>query len=58
LGRTRKQARPNDFRGFEGLVSQLVYEDVFRAAAVDVMRSDLKPSGAVYSVIHSAPLEA
>jgi len=57
IGRARKQARPNDFRGVEELVSQLAYEDVFHAEAVDVMKSDLKPSGAVYSVIHSARLE-
>lgn len=58
LGRTRKQVRPNDFKGFEDLVGQLVYEDVLHAAAVDVMKSDLKPSGAVYCVIHSVSLEA
>ncbi|MGD8700544.1 MAG: RNA 2',3'-cyclic phosphodiesterase [Gemmatimonadales bacterium] len=58
LGRTRKQARPSDFKGFEDLVGQLVYEDVLHAAAVDVMKSDLKRSGAVYSVIHTVSLEA
>ncbi len=58
LGRARKHARPNEFKGFDELVGQLVYEDVFHVAAVDVMQSQLKPSGAVYSVIHSVPLEA
>lgn len=57
LGRARKHARSNEFKGFDELVSQLVYQDSFRVAAVDVMRSQLKPSGAVYSVIHSVPLK-
>jgi 2'-5' RNA ligase len=58
LGRARKHARSNEFKGFDELVSQLSYEDAFRVTAVDVMRSQLKPDGAVYSVIHSVPLEA
>ncbi|MGD8869519.1 MAG: RNA 2',3'-cyclic phosphodiesterase [Gemmatimonadales bacterium] len=58
LGRARKHSRPKDFEGFDELVSQLAYEDSYRVAAVDVMRSQLKPSGAAYSVVHSVPLEA
>lgn len=58
LGRARKHARSNEFKGFDELVSQLAYEDSFRVTAVDVMRSQLKPSGAVYSVIHSVSLES
>jgi 2'-5' RNA ligase len=57
LGRARKGARPNEFKGLDELVGQLAYEDVFHVGAVDVMQSQLKPSGAVYSVIHAVPLE-
>ena len=57
LGRTRKQARAGEFKGFDELVSQLAYEDSFRVETVDVMESQLRPSGAVYSVIHSVPLK-
>lgn len=58
LGRARKGARPKEFEGFDELVSQLAYADSHRAGAVDVMQSQLKPSGAVHSVIHSASLKA
>lgn len=58
LGRARKHARPTEFNGFDELLGQLAYEDSFWAAAVDVMESRLKPSGATYSVIHSVRLEA
>lgn len=58
VGRARKGARPKEFAGFDELVGQLAYEDTYRAAAVDLMQSQLKPSGAVYSVLHSVPLEA
>jgi 2'-5' RNA ligase len=57
VGRAHKRASPSDFRGFEALVGQLSYRDTYRVSAIDVMQSRLKPTGAVYDVVHSARLE-
>jgi 2'-5' RNA ligase len=57
IGRAQKHARPNEFNGLDELVEKLEYDDVFQVRSVDVMRSRLMPSGALYDVIHSAELE-
>jgi 2'-5' RNA ligase len=56
LGRAQKHARPPEFRGLEDVVGNLSYKDVFRVRSVDVMRSRLMPTGALYDVMHSAAL--
>ena len=56
LGRARKKGRPSEFEGFAEAVEQLEYSDDFRVESVDVVRSVLMPSGAVYDIIHSVEL--
>jgi 2'-5' RNA ligase len=58
LGRTQKYASASEFEGFAELVGRLEYDDAFHVRAVDVMRSRLMPSGALYDVVHSAGLES
>lgn len=58
LGRARKHVSPNEFRGLDDLVKRLEYRDVFRVRSLDVVRSRLRPTGAVYDVFHSAKLES
>lgn len=56
LGRAQKRTRVSDFHGLEELVKGLSYDDVFEVRGVDVMRSRLRPSGAIYDVLHTAEL--
>ena len=52
-----KTAAPKEFAGFADLIEGLEYEDVFQVGSVDVMKSSLMPTGAIYEVIDSATLE-
>ena len=56
LGRAQRRARPAEFSGLDELIKRLAYEDTYPVHAVDLMRSTLRPSGAVYDVIHRAEL--
>ncbi len=56
LGRAKKKARPSEFAGLAEALERLQYGDSFRVRSVDVMRSVLMPTGAVYDIIHSAEL--
>jgi len=56
LGRAQKKARPSEFEGLPEAMDRLEYSDNFRVEAVDVVRSVLMPTGAVYDIIHSAEL--
>ena len=56
LGRARKKARPSEFEGLAEAMERLEYSDNCRVEAVDVVRSVLMPTGAVYDIIHSAEL--
>ncbi|NIN70907.1 MAG: RNA 2',3'-cyclic phosphodiesterase [Gemmatimonadetes bacterium] len=58
LGRARKHVSPNEFRGLAGLVERLKYRDAFQVRSVDVVSSNLMPTGAIYDVVHSARLES
>ncbi len=58
LGRARKHVSPNEFRGLDDLVKRLEYRDAFQVRSVDVVRSRLRPTGAIYDVVHSAKLES
>jgi 2'-5' RNA ligase len=58
LGRSKKKARPPEFEGLAEAIERLEYGDTFRTASVDVMRSVLMPTGAVYDIIHSAKLNS
>lgn len=57
LGRARKRTSPAEFRGLDELIQRLEYSDSFRVEAVDVMRSQLMPAGAIYDVVRAAGLE-
>ena len=57
LGRAHRRAGGRDFDGFDEVLDSLDYEDRLEVGSVDLMRSDLRPDGARYSVIHSARLE-
>jgi 2'-5' RNA ligase len=56
IGRPRKKARPPEFRGLEEALAELSYSDTFQVYSVDVMKSQLLPTGAVYEVVHRAGL--
>lgn len=56
LGRAVREAKPDDFRNFEALLSELSYESVLRVDRVELMRSHLARKGARYERIASAPL--
>ncbi len=58
LGRARKYVSPNEFRGLDDLVKRLRYRDAFKMNSLDVVRSQLMPTGATYDVIHSAEFES
>ncbi len=58
IGRARKGAKPREFQGLEELVARTPYDDAFEIRSVDVMRSRLMPSGALYDVVHSTSLES
>jgi 2'-5' RNA ligase len=58
LGRARKHVSPNEFRGLDDLVNRLEYRDAFLIRSLDVMRSRLMPSGAIYDVVHRANFES
>jgi 2'-5' RNA ligase len=57
LGRARKRVSPNEFRGLDDLVQRLEYGDAFQIRSVDVMRSRLMPTGAIYDIVHSADFD-
>ena len=56
LGRAQKKARPSEFEGLAEAMERLEYADNFHVGSVDIMRSVLMPTGAVYDIIHSAEL--
>jgi len=56
LGRARQGARPAAFGKLEKLAERVVYEAVAPVRSVDLMESELRPDGAVYSVRHEALL--
>ncbi len=57
IGRAKKKARPPEFRGLEAALAELRFADTFQVSSVDVMKSQLLPTGAVYEVVHRAGLE-
>lgn len=56
IGRARKGAARSAFRGLGASMGKLEYHDEFQVRSIDVMKSRLTPSGAIYSVLHSAEL--
>jgi 2'-5' RNA ligase len=56
IGRAKKRARPSEFRGLDDALNGLEYEDVYQVRAVEVMRSRLMPSGAIYDVVQTVEL--
>jgi len=56
VGRARKKARPSEFEGLAEAIEWLEYNDESRVETLDVMRSVLMPTGAVYDIIHSVKL--
>lgn len=58
LGRAHKRLSPKEFRGLDELLKRLDYSDTFQVRSVDVVRSRLMPTGAIYDVVHSANLES
>lgn len=57
LGRARRGARPQRFRGLEEALARLVADEAFPVGSVDVMRSTLKPTGAEYAAVRRIELE-
>ncbi|MGD2216117.1 MAG: RNA 2',3'-cyclic phosphodiesterase [Gemmatimonadales bacterium] len=58
LGRARKHVSPKDFGGLADLVNGLEYRDAFQIGSLDVVRSRLMPTGAIYDIVHSAEFES
>lgn len=56
LARAKRGARASQFRGLSELVGKIEYTDRFEVWAIDVMRSQLTRSGALYDVVHSSSL--
>ena len=52
LGRAAREARARDFEGFEPALGALQFTETVLVESVDLMRSTLQRSGAVYQVIH------
>ncbi len=56
LARAKRGARAGDLRGLSELVGKIEYTGRFEVRSIDVMRSQLTRSGAVYDVAHSSSL--
>ena len=56
LGRAKREARTADFRGLEDALAALTFAETVVIESVDLMRSTLQSSGAVYEVVHSERL--
>lgn len=56
LGRARREAAPGDFRPFVAVSGGLGIETAFTVDTVDLMRSHLSASGALYEGLSRAPL--
>ena len=54
LGRARQGARPAALTRFEALAGEVAYDGLAPVRSVDLMESELRPSGAVYHVRHRA----
>lgn len=59
LGRVRREARPGDVRALGELVDHHPPAEPhgWQVTGVSLIRSELKPAGAVYTVLYHAPLE-
>ena len=57
LGRARQGAKPAAFSGLESLAERVTYEATVPVRSVDLMESELRPGGAVYSIRHPAFLK-
>lgn len=57
LGRARKGVVPRQFRTLDEMLERLSWTDTFGVRAVDVMRSELKPTGAQYDAVRRLELE-
>jgi 2'-5' RNA ligase len=56
LGRARKGNGPRQFRGLAELLGTLSWTDTFGVGAVDVVRSEPKPTGAEYDTLRRLEL--
>ncbi|HEX7050291.1 MAG TPA: RNA 2',3'-cyclic phosphodiesterase [Longimicrobiales bacterium] len=56
LGRAKRDARAGDLREFERIISEMSYRSTVQVDTVDLMRSQLLPTGARYDRIASARL--
>jgi len=56
LGRAKQGAKPAAFGKFEKLAGRVSYEAVVPVRSVDLMESELRPDGAVYTLRHAASL--
>jgi 2'-5' RNA ligase len=56
LGRAKRDARPAAFRSFPDLARSVDYGALVAVESVDLMKSTLRPDGAVYSAVRCAAL--
>lgn len=56
LGRSRKSTGPRQFRGLDEILERLSWTDTVVVRAVDLMRSELKPTGAEYDAVRRLKL--
>jgi 2'-5' RNA ligase len=52
LGRATREARPRDFAGLDEALGAVAFAETVLVSDLDLMRSTLQPSGAVYQVAH------
>ncbi len=57
VGRVKQGARPRDMKGIDLLLEQLDFRSEAEVQSVDLMESELHPSGARYTVRRAVPLE-
>ena len=50
LARAARSARPPDFRGLEGILAKLEFDETITVAEIDLMQSTLQQDGPVYQV--------
>lgn len=56
LGRARRDARPQDFRGLGAAFDGVQFSDTVVVDSVDLMRSTLGPTGPIYERVHGERL--
>lgn len=56
LGRVKREARPQAFRGLDAALARLRFSETVLVESVDLMRSTPGPQGSVYELVHGERL--